>query len=392
MLAPTLSRDGAAARVWDVVVAGAGPAGALAAHELARAGLAVLLVDQAAFPRWKVCGACLNGRALSVLQAAGLEALVERRGGVPLSGFELAAGGRRAHIPLPAGIALSREALDAALIEAAVQAGAHFLPQTQAARGRASEMARSVWLRDRQGETEVTARLVLAATGLGGRPLAEPVARRATPLRRSRIGAGLVVEAAAPFYRAGTIFMACGTGGYVGLVRLEDGRLNVAAALDPDRVHRGGPGFAVPALLCEAGLPPIPDLARGSWRGTPALCRPPARPAAHRLFVLGDAAGYVEPFTGEGMAWALASAAAVVPLAARAVQHWDAALVGQWYKVYRQTVARRQVVCRTLAALLRSPGWMQQALVSCLALAPALAAPLVRRFNQPATAYSGVET
>jgi len=53
---------------WPVVVIGAGPAGALAALELARQGVPVLLVERRRFPRWKVCGACLSGQALAALR------------------------------------------------------------------------------------------------------------------------------------------------------------------------------------------------------------------------------------------------------------------------------------------------------------------------------------
>ena len=62
-IGPTLSLADASARTWDAVVVGAGPAGAVAARELARRGTTVLLVDRASFPRNKVCGACLNVRA-----------------------------------------------------------------------------------------------------------------------------------------------------------------------------------------------------------------------------------------------------------------------------------------------------------------------------------------
>ena len=77
---------------WDVVVVGAGPAGSMAALEIARRGPSVLLVDKARFPRYKVCGCCLNGRTLSLLGLAGLGGLVEQCGGSPLRSFELAVG------------------------------------------------------------------------------------------------------------------------------------------------------------------------------------------------------------------------------------------------------------------------------------------------------------
>lgn len=84
----------------------------------------------------------------------------------------------------------------------------------------------------------------------------------------------------------------------------------------------GGLGRAAARLVREAGWPAPELFAELSWRGTPALTRRRTRISEERVFVLGDAAGYVEPFTGEGMAWALASGAAVAPLAARAVGEW----------------------------------------------------------------------
>src|SRR5262249_46295116 len=130
MIDPTLDLSTATARVWDVVVIGAGPAGSLAARELARRNCTVLLVDRAAFPRWKVCGSCLNGRALAMLDEAGLGDLPERNEAVPLSAFHLAGGGRAATVSLPGGVALSRSRFDAALVEEAIREGAAFLPQT----------------------------------------------------------------------------------------------------------------------------------------------------------------------------------------------------------------------------------------------------------------------
>ena len=62
---------------------------------------------------------------------------------------------------------------------------------------------------------------------------------------------------------------------------------------------------AATAVLREARFPAIPALAGAEWRGTPLLTRRESRLAANRLFLLGDAAGYAEPFTGEGMTWAV---------------------------------------------------------------------------------------
>src|SRR5260370_14787903 len=107
-------------RSWDVIVIGAGPAGAMAAYELARRSLRVLLVDKSAFPRPKVCGCCLNGQALAVLQGRGVGHLIDEQEAVPLRQVVLAAEGHRAVIPLPAGVATSREAFAFGLIYAAL--------------------------------------------------------------------------------------------------------------------------------------------------------------------------------------------------------------------------------------------------------------------------------
>ena len=165
-LPATLDRAAAAQQLWDVIVVGAGPAGALAAHGLASRGVAVLLVDRAEFPRGKVCGGCLNGRALTLLQQAGRGTLPAELGAMPVDAFLLAVGGSQARLPLPSGVAVSRNALDAALVRAAITVGANFLPGTRATLGELTSRERVVIL---EGEaTPARARLVLAATASPG--------------------------------------------------------------------------------------------------------------------------------------------------------------------------------------------------------------------------------
>lgn len=383
----TLDVAAAARRDWDAIVVGAGPAGALAARELARWHCSVLLVDKAAFPRGKVCGCCLNGQALGVLSDVGLADIPTRLHSVPLRHILLAMGARSARVPLFEGLALSREAFDAALVDAAVSAGAHFLPRTAASLGRVAPETRAVVLQQGEERIEVTARLVLAADGLGNKLLHGNAGKDAVAAG-SRIGAGVLIGDGPAFYGTGTIFMACGQSGYVGIVRVEDGRLDVACALDAAAMRAGGPGVAAAAIVDEAGLPPLPALAEAAWRGTPPLTRQAARLADERLFVLGDAAGYVEPFTGEGIAWALSSARAVVPLAVRAVRRWQPELAEQWRAQYRAIVSRRQWTCRALASVLRRP-YLIGTLIGLLARWPGLAAPVVRRLHQPVTRFTG---
>jgi flavin-dependent dehydrogenase len=376
----------AAERCWDAVVVGAGPAGALTAHELARRGQAVLLVDRAIFPRAKVCGCCLNGSALAALGSAGLGGLPGRLGGVALDSFHLATAGRSVELPLPCGAAVSREAFDAALVQAAIDRGADFLPGTRAALGQAHEMHRLVCLT--QGDTvhEVAARLVVAADGLGCGLLARAGLATAVPWPGSHIGVAAILSNAEHFYRPGVIWMASGADGYVGLVRLEDGRLDVAAALAPVAVrHAGGPRPVVQTILAHAGLPPPGGLDTATWRGTPGLTRQLRRVAHPRLFVLGDAAGYVEPFTGEGMAWALSAAVALAPLATAVVREWRPELARAWGRRYRLVVYRRQLVCRLASSLLRRP-WLVLGLVEMLKFLPGLAAPVIALLNRPGPA------
>ena len=134
----------------------------------------------------------------------------------------------------------------------------------------------------------------------------------------------------------------------------------------------------------EAGFPPITGLERAPWQGTAGLTRQTQPLAEERLFLLGDAAGYVEPFTGEGIGWALASAQAVAPLALRAMEGWDQQIAHDWSELYRQIIGRRQRVCRAVAMGLRRP-WLAATGFEVLSRLPALAGFVVRHLNAPSS-------
>ena len=366
---------------WDVIVIGAGPAGALAAHQLAGCQLRVLLVEKRLFPRWKICGSCLNGVALRALEQAGLGHLLAELGAVPLGRIRLGLQGQQLELALPAGRSLSRSRLDLALCEAAVAAGAVLRTPWEATVAGPSPGGRQVLLRCGDERQITSARVVLVASGLGSAGLGPelPIETRINP--GARVGAGCELEAGVGGYGNGTIHMAVGRHGYVGLVRNEAGALNLAAAFDrPQLIAAGGPAASAAAVLAEAGFDPLPQAAAATWRATPALTRRCKPLAAERVLLLGDAAGYVEPFTGEGMGWALVGALAVVPLVLQGQKDWNRSLERQWSRRHARLIGSRQRFCHGLAFALRRPG-LSRALVSAAGRWPALTAPLLQHLD-----------
>jgi len=366
---------------WDVIVVGAGPAGALAAQQLARRQLRVLLVEKRAFPRWKVCGSCLNGVALRALEQAGLGQLLDELGAAPLERIRLGLQGHQLQLALPAGRSLSRGRLDLALCEAAVAAGAVLRSPCEAIVAGCSPAGREVRLRSGADVQTTSARVVLVASGLGSAALGPelPIETRISP--RARIGAGCELEAGVGGYGNGTIHMAIGRHGYVGLVRNEAGALNLAAAFDRSQlIAAGGPAACAAAVLAEAGFDPLPEAAAATWRATPALTRRCTPPAAERVLLLGDAAGYVEPFTGEGMGWALVGALAAVPLVLQGQKNWNRSLEREWTRRHARLIGSRQRFCHGLAFALRRPG-LSRALLAAAGRWPALTAPLLEHLD-----------
>ncbi len=381
MMRPCPGLEEVGATVWDAIVLGAGPAGTIAAHQLAKRGARTLLVDKRLFPRRKVCGACLNASALGVLRSVGLDGQLADLGGIKLDDLELRFAGRSARLEMPVGIALSRERLDSALVSLARDAGAVFLPQTEGLVGSLQADTRSVVLVQADRSVTARARVVLAATGLGQVRFEAGSPVKSWSAARSRIGAGCMVDTFPDDYRQGTVFMTVGRSGYVGLVRVEDGHLNVAAAFNRQHVKRSGsPGAAANRVLVEAGLAAVPALDQAAWRGTAALTRQSRPIAAERFFVLGDATGYVEPFTGEGMAWAMLSGQAVAPLVWRGIHCWEPALARTWVLLHRRLVRRKQCICNLLATLLHHPALAHVAF-ELIARVPGVARFIIERVN-----------
>jgi 2-polyprenyl-6-methoxyphenol hydroxylase-like FAD-dependent oxidoreductase len=170
--------------------------------------------------------------------------------------------------------------------------------------------------------------------------------------------------------------MACHQGGYVGLVILENHAIDIACALDRSFVRQQESlPSAVAEVLAQCHLPlpvPLEPFACSHWHGTDALTRKRSKISAQRIFVIGDACGYPEPLTGEGIAWALESAEALVPLALVAIDCWGDDLAARWQQVHGRLVSKRQLRSRLIAYSLRNP-LSRRAVVKAISIFPALA-------------------
>ena len=371
-------------RTWEVVVAGAGPAGTMSALSLARAGFSVLLVDRSTFPRAKVCGCCLNMAAVEVLQDAGLFPILKRLGARPLNELRIHFRNRQIPIRLPGGYAVSRAALDEALVEAAREEGVHFLTGVRAGLEELRANSCSITLIGRSSSQTVRACTALCADGLNGSFLAKNPEFAPKIYSSSRIGISSLLPDQSADLPSGSIEMSIGSKGYVGMVELEDGRINVAAAIASDAIVQADktPSRAVRGILEEAGAQVPLNMSHADWRGTPPLTRRRRVVGDRRLLILGDAAGYVEPFTGEGIAWALASGRLIVPVVQRFATSQSADLGREWQQLHSKSIRRRQRTCRVVQTFLKRPG-LTSALLRCFAPTSSWIHPIVSLLNRP---------
>ncbi|MFC4148359.1 geranylgeranyl reductase family protein [Micromonospora mangrovi] len=283
---------------FDVVVVGAGPAGAAAALGATRAGARVLLLDRSDFPRDKACGDGIAAHALDVLAELGVTGAVD--GYAPLPALRLVAPGGGAvarALPRPA-YTVPREVFDARLVAAAVAAGAELRRHT----------VRRVELRaDRVVlDGKLSGRAVVGADGAGS------VLRRALghPVNPDRHLA-LAIRGYAPALPGPPeqliVTSAARWPAYAWSFPIGDGRANVGYG----EVLRGEPLTRAHLLDRLAALLPVTDPATVTGLRAHHLPLSTHRPAPgrDRVLLAGDALSLINPFTGEGIFYALRSGA-----------------------------------------------------------------------------------
>ena len=300
----------------DVLVAGAGPAGSALAAGLARSGASVVLLEAAHHPRPKACAEYASPRIVEELARIGLLPDAWQADAIGLTGMRMVAGRRNAMITYAdrggprRSWGLDRTRFDARLAAHAAHCGAELVEGTRLV-GLEIEDGRVVGATVRGGDgirRRIGAGLVVGADGV--RSTVARLSGVERPVRFPR-RLGLVAHHAGDPELADHGEMHVGRGYYVGLAPLPDGRLNVGMAL-PMNGRTPAPERFAAAI---AGLPAVAARLTGRERLTAIRG---ASPIGHRVadvagpgwLLVGDAAGFVDPFTGEGIHRALRSARA----------------------------------------------------------------------------------
>jgi flavin-dependent dehydrogenase len=312
----------------DVAVIGGSLAGSAAACALARTGARVTVLEKARFPRDKVCGCFLSDEAFPVLRRMGVEKELRREDPETITRFALVErGGKTVEADLPAPVlSISRKRLDTLVAQAAECAGARmrFGTTVLSLEGDLQEGFRIKGL-----DWEVGARAVVGAWGRYS-PLDGRLGRSFIRRRSSLFGFGKMLVGKSE-HLANRAVLHFFEGGYVGLSRVESGRVNLAALANSrvaqsahhdfdsllDRLSRESPALAA-------------DLEALSPLTGPVLLSEPVHLGPHGalagdVLCVGDAAGVIDPYTGTGMSLALRFGEAVAaPLAGFLAKALDA--------------------------------------------------------------------
>lgn len=301
----------------DVVIAGGGPAGAIAALVLARAGVRVVVVDRETFPRHKLCGDTLNPGAVALLRSLDLGPgpLDHAR---PLEGMVVSGPGATVtatYAPGGAGLAIRRRDLDAWLLERAVAAGARFesgltvrAPLLEQDGGVA--VVRGLVLARRGSSADVHRLPALVTVAADGRrsAVARALGLASHPARPRRWAFGTYAIGIRGVGRFGEMHIRRGF--YLGIAPIDDELCNVCVVTGPRPPGRTPMEVMRRMIARDAGLAdrladarfvePVhvlgPLAVETTALGTPGL------------LLAGDAAGFVDPMTGDGLHLAMRSA------------------------------------------------------------------------------------
>jgi geranylgeranyl reductase family protein len=344
---------GRGAEVWDVAVVGAGPAGATAARVAAASGARVVLLEKAALPRYKTCGGGLIGFSRDALPA-GFDVPVRQR----IDAISFTHDGRKERTRRDRNgdlLALvNRADFDHALAKAAVEAGA-VLREGATVTGTAERGDLAVLtLAD---DMQVIARAVVGADGSASR------ISRYVGVSFGQVDLGLEAEIPVPPAVAaqwsGRLLIDWGpVPGSYGWVFPKGDTLTVGV------IAARGAGNATRAyyrdFVARLGLSDYRPL---SDSGHLTRCRTPDSPMARgRVLVAGDAAGLLEPWTREGISYALRSGRLAGEAAARMATAPDAKSVATASNRYREQVEEllgpeMAAGARLLAAFEKHPGF-----------------------------------
>jgi menaquinone-9 beta-reductase len=323
---PGLSQDGDALTA-DVIVVGAGPAGSSAAFYLATAGLDVLVLEKSRFPREKVCGDGLTPRAVKALTAMGVP-LPESDGWLRNKGLRIIGGGGRIELPWPElssypgfGLVRTRLDFDETLARHAQKAGARLLegvtatgPLRDDRTGRVTGVTARETANGEQMERAVRGRVVLAADGNSSRLSVamglrkrddRPLGVAVRTYYRSPRHDDDYLEAWLDLWDGDNLLP-----GYGWIFGMGDGTSNVGLGLLNTSEAFGHIDYRVMLRKWLAAMP-------AEWGLTEENRTQPVRGAAlpmgfnrtphytNGLMLAGDSGGMVNPFNGEGIAYAL---------------------------------------------------------------------------------------
>ena len=355
--------------LFDVAIAGAGPAGTSAAIRLALKGARVLLIEEKKFPRAKLCGEFISPECLTHFQQLGVLEQMVSVGGTSLSETVFySARGRQVAVPSEwftsggTALGLSRSEMDHRLLERAKAVGVKVLEDAHATDLIFKDgLVGGVKVRTSAGANDHRARLTIDATGRS-RALARhfdgPHHGRSGKQKRSMVAFKAHLENA--HLAPGTCEIYFYAGGYGGLSEIEQGLSNLCFIVAADQVRRLGSdpdrvlreivmrNLRAAKTLEEARL-------HSSWLSVSleGFGRKTLTPA-NGLLTIGDAASFIDPFTGSGMLMALESGEVVAGTIIRRLGlPWDSQAFQLIAKEYENEYTKRFASRLRVSGILR---------------------------------------